>query len=265
MPYKIPTKPNTRVFFADLNAWITHPPPLIEANSGAMSNPEIRQIANVIQDVVQNKLLRIPAEEHAKPVGTFPSSHPFWFRTSVARNIGLTEVNFVFSFEASDSHPDWIFSGARVEVSAGEPPLVRLRIRVTRTFSIEEMQTPEGLFELRAVAVHEAIHLHDHLKGRFSSSDSSDLKKYLKHPAELKAFTASICVELENAYRNGVKDFGEALQASRFWRRYETEIYPFEPNTKLRNKMLSKLAYYWDVEILKNLPNPYPLQDDTAP
>ena len=65
---------------------------------------------------------------------------------------------------------------------------------------------------------------------------------YLTEPGEVEAYVQSVIGELDTS-----KDFSTALKGSEIWAYYTRMVFPKYP--KLRSKMLSKIATYWNQRV----------------
>lgn len=164
---------------------------------------------------------------------------------------GKQKVNVLLAFENDKVNHHITIRGASTNLN-GEP--VDIYLRINSIHSINDVLAQEDY--IKELAHHEIVHLIKHIQGVYQTTISKNVdfispkRKWIYHqlsqPQEIHAYISQINNELKNTklkYPNIL--FSDALSLSKMFYKYERDVFPRNP--KLRSKMLSKLANYWNL------------------
>jgi len=136
-------------------------------------------------------------------------------------------------------------------LTTGEKNFVGIKLIINQNWNYQELLKNKN--KIYNVLFHECKHLFDYItKGSLLNVDPNNQLKYLSNPQELHAFISNVILEIKDFYEKDKNcKFQDALNSSETWKRYESTVFPkineFDrKNPKLRNRMLSKIVYWWN-------------------
>ena len=167
--------------------------------------------------------------------------------------IAIEDVSFIMSVDVllgiNEKYGFGPIDGA--SMAENTSPL-EIYLIISPNFTIQDLLKIKN--EIKNIANHEAVHIikttqktHQlsFKRGEFSGYEKKLWYKYHINRNEFHAYIAQTNNELKYI-KETHKDisFEKALKLSKTWRRYDADIFDKAP--KLRNKMLSKIANYWN-------------------
>ena len=129
---------------------------------------------------------------------------------------------------------------------------IEVYLQVSENYTVNELLKMKDY--ISNLAHHEAVHIIKYQQklfqfsspdGNFNKKDKEWIYRYFTHPSELHAYISQLNNELKQL-KEKYKDitFSEAINKSVIYKRYVRDI--FWKNPKIKNKMLSKVAHYWN-------------------